>query len=346
MDFSYKYFENDQVKIIRSEEFNCFFNKDSGNCVTYGKTIDDDVDFCPFGPTLLDIEISCDCNGVGGSLCEECYKSNAPGGHNMSFEDFKIVFDKLPNTVGQIAFGVSSCATTNKDIWKIFEYCKTNGVIPNLTIADISSDTAKKINEYCGAVAVSCYKGKKEYCYNSIKLLTDLGMNQVNIHFCIHEKTYEFALEVLNDIKTDDRLKKLNAIVFLQLKQKGNGINLTRINNDNFNTLLDKAFENNVSVGFDSCGGHRFKKYCENNNKEHLLQYVTGCESTKESLYINSKCEAFPCSFVEDEYEWDKGIDVKRVNDFIKDVWYNNKIINFRKNITDNCFSQCQYFKV
>jgi len=39
--------------------------------------------------------------------------------YNMSFDTFKILLDKLPKTLGQIAFGCDATTESNPDVWKI-----------------------------------------------------------------------------------------------------------------------------------------------------------------------------------------------------------------------------------
>jgi len=341
----YIYKITDNKKYFASKEFSFVFDMDNGNTAFWGKTMEDDSDYNPHGPLLLDIEISEKCFGVGGSLCKECYKSNSPEGKNMSFDNFKIIADKLPEFVTQIAFGTSSCATTNPEFEKMLKYCREINIIPNLTVADITQETADMLSKYCGAVAVSNYLGKKDYCYDSIKKLSDTSLEQINMHLCVHDNTFDHAMSTMNDIKNDSRLEKLNAIVFLQLKNKGRGKNLKRLSDDQFNTLTQKALDSNRPFGYDSCGGNRFKNFCKENDKTELLQMVTGCESCKQSYYISADCKGYPCSFTEGEKGWIEGIDMLKINNFKDDVWYGKQTIKFR-NMVENEFSTCPIFKV
>ena len=57
--------------------------------------------------------------------------------------------------LNQVAFGADSKAKSNPDLWKMMDYCRTNGIIPNITVAEINDETADKLVEKCGAVAVS-----------------------------------------------------------------------------------------------------------------------------------------------------------------------------------------------
>lgn len=88
-------------KMLISDEYNYVFNKVNGNFARWGKTQEDDPTMAPFGPEILDIEVTTICGGVPNkegivSPCAFCYKSNGPKGINMSFETFKEIIDKLP----------------------------------------------------------------------------------------------------------------------------------------------------------------------------------------------------------------------------------------------------------
>lgn len=340
----YHYKETDSKKILNSENFNCVFDKNDGTCYTWGKTLEEDVDFSPFGPLIADIEISSICNGVKGKLCDCCYKKNSPKGENMSFETLKKIVDSFPPMIQQVAFGVSSCATTNPEFEKMLHYCNEKQIKPNLTIADISNETADMIAENCGAVAVSCYDDKN-VCYDNVKMLTDRKMKQTNIHFCLYEDTYSRALEVIDDIKNDSRLIDMNAIVFLSLKNKGRGKKLKRINQHKFDILMKKCIDSNIKFGMDSCSGFKFENFCKENDKLKLLPMITNCESTLQSVYFNCKGEYYPCSFCEGERDWHEGINIDDVECFIKDVWYHERVKKFRDTITKTC-GNCFMFDV
>ncbi len=91
-----KIFENDNVKLLRSEGYNFNFDKRSGFFARWGKTESDDPSFSPFGPEIMDIEIS---EGEGCPLsCPFCYKGNKKGNNatNMSLDTFKKIFATFP----------------------------------------------------------------------------------------------------------------------------------------------------------------------------------------------------------------------------------------------------------
>lgn len=201
------------MKAYKSTNYNYIFNPSNGFFMRWGKTFEEDPQSAP-APEILDIEISTICH----KACSHCYKSNTSNGENMSLETFKILFSKLPTTLTQIAFGIGDL-NGNPDMIKIFKYCRENKVIPNVTIngEDLTDKKAECLSQLCGAVAVSIYD--YDICYDAVKKLTDRGMKQVNIHCLTSLETFDRCMRVLKDSKTDDRLKKLNAIVFLRYKE-------------------------------------------------------------------------------------------------------------------------------
>lgn len=322
-----KIFVDRNLKIIKSRDFNNIFNMETGYSMTWGRTKEENPEYCPYGPLIADIEITTKCSGPGGKLCPFCYKGNTLEGFNMSLDTFKVIFNKLPKTIQQVAFGADSSLEMNPDIWGIMDYCLENNVIPNITCADITSEVALKLSERCGAVAISLY-GDKDLCYDSVKRLTDLGMTQINIHSMVSENTYERCLDVIDDIQSDPRLSKMNAIVFLSLKRKGRGVTFKQLSEDKFKVLVDKCLQGNIKFGFDSCSYQKFVKSIEGHEMyNQFLQMAEPCESARMSAYIDVHGNYYPCSFCEGIGE---GISVVDCNDFLEDIWNSPRNINFR----------------
>lgn len=344
--------ENETVKSIRSKSINFDFNKKTGFTATWGKTLKDDPDFCEYGPMIADIEVTTSCKGTGGKLCKFCYKSNTPNGKNMSFDTFKKIFDKLPRTLTQIAVGADSQATSNPDLFKMMEYSRKNGVVPNITVAEISDEVADKLSELCGAVAVSRYEDKN-ICYNSLKKLTNRGMNQTNVHIMVSEESYDNVMETIKDSLIDERLSKLNAIVLLSLKKKGRGEGFTPLSEDKFKNIVDFSLDNNVSIGFDSCSAYKFLSSVKNREDYKMFEMVSEpCESSLFSSYFNVDGMFFPCSFTEGCKEWEEGLSASECVDFIEDIWMHPRVIKFRNKLLEtvngNSLScrECPYFKI
>ena len=349
--------ENDKLKALKSENYNFIFNKKDGFFCRWGKTQEDDGDFELGITEIADIELSTVCHGVG-SPCKFCYKSNVGHkGDNMSLETFKKVYEKLPPSVTQIAAGIGDI-DGNPDLFEIFKYCNDNGTSINVTIngARMTPEYYDNLKKYCGAVAVSVYD--KSLSYDAIEQLTNRGMKQINIHFMISEETVDKAYEIMNDMKTDPRLSKMNAIVFLSLKKKGNAKSgFTQLSQDKFDKLSKYALDNNISFGFDSCSSFKFLHYVDSaknldeKQKDEIRQSIEPCESSIYSSYIScgsstSNPKYYPCSFCEGvNDDWKDGIDVLECDNFLNDIWQNEKTVKFRKNLI-SCGRDCPIYKI
>lgn len=266
-----------------------------------------------------------------GLLVHNCYKSNNPNGKNMSFETFKTIFDKLPDTMTQIAFGADASCEANPDIWKMMEYCRKNNVVPNITVADISEDTAVRLSSLCGAVAVSHYQ--TDICKRSIGFLHKHGLKQINVHQMVSEETLEKCYDIMEAAKD---IPGLNAIVMLSLKQKGRGRNFTPLPYYLFKDMVDYAMSNKVPLGFDSCTAHKFIKYVrdsKNEKLEELIKFVEPCESMLFSTYIDVDGVAFPCSFTPGSPGWDKGLDVVTCENYMEDIWNHPRMEEWRSRL-------------
>jgi MoaA/NifB/PqqE/SkfB family radical SAM enzyme len=175
----------------------------------------------------------------------------------------------------------------------------------------------------------------KDITYNAIKKLTDLGMTQINIHFVLSEETFELAKQLMEDVKKDSRLAKLNAIVFLGIKNKGRAeINkYTPLDKEKFKELIHYAIQNNIGVGFDSCSAGKFMNAIEGIPEyQKFVQLAEPCESLRMSMYIDVNGIAYPCSFATNTLNWEDGIDLLRDNiNFQKDFWFHPRVVEFRK---------------
>lgn len=221
----------------------------------------------------------------------------------------------------------------NSDLFKMFDYCRNNGVVPNITINgyNLTDDYAAKLASVCGAISVSRYQ-PKEVCYNAVKKLTDNGLKQVNIHMVAAKDTYEDCFDLMQDAKNDERLRNLNAIVFLLLKPKGKRNNLKSLTLDEYKKIVRHAMDNKIRVGTDSCAAPLFLKSLTENELEVNLKYIESCESFGLfSCYINVDGDYYPCSFAEGASGWEIGMSVLNCENFLKDVWHSDKLKSWRK---------------
>jgi len=130
----YRIMDAKTVKICLGDDYNFVFDKVNGDFKRWGKTFDDDPEFSPISPEILDLEISV--NGCPNK-CKFCYKNNTnEPATNMSFDTFKKIIDSMPKCLTQIAFGITG-VQTNPDFIKMMEYCREIGVIPNFTLSGI-----------------------------------------------------------------------------------------------------------------------------------------------------------------------------------------------------------------
>ena len=102
---------------------------------------------------------------------------------------------------------------------------------------------------------------------------------------------------------------------------------------DKFNKLIETAQEMGVSVGMDSCTAPMMLKYAQENEQWDIVNSIEPCESTLFSVYINVDAEMFPCSFTEGTPGWENGISMLEANDFLKDVWFNNRVAEWRDSL-------------
>lgn len=265
-------FIEDGKKKFRSGKYNYDFDLEHGFFARWGGSFDDDPTWSPFGPEILDFEITTQCSGIDGNLCKYCYKSNTHKGENTSYETFKSVIEKINynQQLTQVAFGLGSTAEENLDLWDMCDYLRRNHIIPNGTVAQVDERTAMKIAENFGAVAVS-YHDDFKVLGDTVRNLhtarnqagTNSRLRQINIHFMIAEETFEDCKKLFQFIiEKSPKLTGINAVVLLGLKKCGRAtkFNYNRISDEHFEELVKMAFANNIGIGFDSCSANRFEE--------------------------------------------------------------------------------------
>jgi len=249
--------------------------------------------------------------------------------------DKEIEYIKIYNKgmLTQIAFGICDL-DTNPDFLKMMKYCREFDVIPNFTFNGngLTNELAEEISKVAGAVAISNHKNT----YDCVKTLTDKGMKQINIHFIVHDKSYDSIFKLIDDIKTDSRLEKLNALVLLRYKPKGNNRDkFKQITLEQYKNIINYSIQKGVSIGFDSCSAPLYLQVVKDNPELKKTEiFVEPCESSLFSSYINCKGEFYACSFCEGEGMWKTGINV--LNQDFKDVWNNTQANKFREKLLKN----------
>jgi sulfatase maturation enzyme AslB (radical SAM superfamily) len=344
------------LKIVTHPGYNYIFSEKTGEFARCGATLDEDPQYSPLGPEIADIEISTICSGINGSPCAWCYKSNTMDGENMSLSLFQQVFAKFPENLTQIAFGIGDI-DGNPEIKSILKWCRENNlnrvVIPNITIngSRLTSAWVEFLSQTCGAVAISRYS-PKEICYTAVEQLAseinkeDRTLQQVNIHQLLAVETFNACMETLHDIQTHPQLAKLNAIVFLGLKPKGNRNKMhPLLDQEKFSELVQYALKNHLRIGFDSCSANSFLKSIQNHPfHSDLAAMVEPCESMGFSIYVNVKGKIFPCSFLEGEKGY-KGVDLFHCENFLDEIWNGKTATEFRLKLQEKKRS-CPHFQI
>lgn len=340
----WRVWDGDTFKMTMCEDhsYNCFFNKLTGYNVRFGVEVEDDPEYCALGSEILDLEVSVGgCPPVhGSSNCKYCYKNNtnrAP--FNMSFDTFRSIVDSFPKNLSQIAFGITGLKT-NPDLEKMFVYCRSTGIIPNVTTVGVDMDEHMKdvLAHYCGAVAVSCYTNAKELCYKTIKELHDYAREKykrdmhINMHIVLSKDNMPHVEDVLKDI-AEKRVDGLKSVVLLRIKPCGRAKNMDCVvTRDMYEKLVTYCMDNNISFGFDSCSATPVMEVLKGLGKESLCSCCESCESSKLSAYINVKGEYWSCSFAE-RTDFIKPIDVLKYSN-ATDWWNSDEVkkVRFCKN--------------
>jgi len=337
------------VKVCISENYNFTFDKINGDFKRWGKTYEEDPQFSPVGPEILDLEISV--NGCPNN-CSFCYKSNSnKAATNMSFETFKKIIDSMSKSLTQIAFGITGIQT-NPDFLKMMKYCREIGIVPNFTLSgiDLTDEIANEVSKLVGALAVSAYQADKNICYNTVDKFVKLGVSQTNIHLLVSKENIDFVYEVLNDRISDERLKMMGSIVFLGVKPKGRAkYRYTPLPSSEYKKLIEFCFNKKISIGFDSCSAPKFESSVKLMNisekdKEKLISCSESCESSLFSSYINCNGEYWHCSFSEDE-DGQNCVNCLDYDHFIE-VWYSDPVKNFREKSMASYQDGCRYCHV
>lgn len=333
----YEINQTETRKSLRSPSYNYDFYTRTGLFARWGTSKEDDPQYSEFGPEIVDIEIS---SGAGCPMsCPYCYKGNGKGdsASNMSLATFERVLSVFPDTVTQIAFGITSVASS-PDLFDIFRHCHRKRVVPNVTVNGSDPvEEAWRLARMSGAIAVSINEGNYEQGVQLVERLSGLN-GQVNVHCLVSEQTVDFVYELCDTVKHDGRLSGMNAVVFLGLKPKSRGQGFDVLPLDSFVGLVHHCLESGILFGFDSCSASRFEEAVRSSaltdvRKRVLLTHSERCESGLFSLYVDVKGRAWFCSFGEGETECIA--DLTEVEDFMSEVWFNDAAVKWRHRLME-----------
>lgn len=340
-----------KLTYCEDHSYNCFFNKFNGYNVRFGKTVDENPEWCKLGPEIADIEVvTGSCPKVNSENCRWCYKNNtSAAGKAMTLEQFKKIVMGFPRNLSQVAFGITG-VKSNSYLADMLKWLHEYGVVGNLTLtgADLDDEMTDVLCQYCGACAVSCYDKAKELCYSTIKKIHDTAREKfkrnmsVNMHIVIADFSMPHIMDVLNDIK-DGKVPGLKSVVMLHAKPVGRAKNLNcSLSKENLIKVIKFCLDNGISFGFDSCNGHNVQDILVEMGKPELCTSIEPCESARISIYCNVEGKITPCSFVEHVFE-DSAIDLLNGNTKLVDVWATDKMLNGFRNC-NKCSTSCPIY--
>jgi radical SAM protein with 4Fe4S-binding SPASM domain len=339
-----KVIDNKDVKIFSSPAYNYIFRKEDGFFLRWGRTKEDNPKFGPFGPELLDISITSRCYP---GTCKYCYQNAKKDGLDMSVDYLRKLLEKIPPSVGQIAWGGGE-PTMHPDFVEILRMTREDfGIVPNYTTNghNLTKEIVEATAKYSGAVATS-YHGDWDVTLQSVNKFTEAGMDQTNIHFVLSEDTIDEAIWLCG--RPQNAFKNVNAVVFLLYKPQGRAPKSGILRNESKILELLKLMRENKSfkMGFDSCSVPMLYKFASGKQDIEMLELLAEpCESTLFSYYIDVDGKGYPCSFCKSHVE---PINVNAEEEdfnFLRDVWYNHITTEFRRknmNSTQDC-GDCKY---
>lgn len=130
---SFKIVENDKTRILRSEDYNYVYTKDTNKLLRWGKDTQDVPKFNPHGPEEVCFKVY--------SLKEE------PSGKitctYLSFDIFQQIFQKLPKTVARINFVSDNTSLNqfkNPDFQKILKACSNKIRVCEIGVSNFAKD--------------------------------------------------------------------------------------------------------------------------------------------------------------------------------------------------------------
>lgn len=340
VDEHWTVYESDTFKMFVNDEstYHEFYSKIDGFTLRFGKTVDEDPSWCPIGNTIADIEIvSGKCPKINGHNCRFCYKSN--GGESatcMTLSEAERLLDFINQNrqLTQVAWGITGFYT-NPDFEHMLKMCKSKGITPNYTTngVDLDDHAIDVTLDNCGRVAVSCYDGAKEICYDTIRKFGDAAAKRnmkfpCNIHVVLSKDTFPHVMSVLKDA-ADGKIDNLGAIVMLRMKNVGRAKNLDpHIPDSMYEEVVNFCLEHDVKFGFDSCGCHRVEDVLRKIGREDLISSIEPCESSRFSGYWNVKSQYYNCSFCE-QLQDHTAIDPYKYGTFTE-FWHSKEVEDLR----------------
>ena len=327
------------MKIRKEKEFVSFFDENTGRYIRTGiieNGQDTGIDpFMASFPELLDVGIMGHCihgqKGLCGKAGIECYQGGSQKNcDNMALEDFEEIVRQCKGKTYQFALGGRGDPEQHEHFREILEICHFAGIVPNFTSSGfgMTRELAKLCSQYCGASAISWYRG--QYTLKAIRMLIDAGA-KTNIHYVLSRETVDEAVERLVARSFPEQV---NAVIFLLHKPVGLGKpeNVITTNNESFQKLISlvNSVDTGYKIGFDSCTVPALI----NNPGSIDLDSLDTCEAARWSAYISPDMKMMPCSFDNQQMRW--AVDLRK--NTIEEAWRSSQFEDFRMHLRTSCY--------
>lgn len=284
-------------------------------------------------PHMVDVGIMGHCMHGKSGLClksgVQCYQNGLEiSKPNMSLKDFVGIVEQCKDLTNQFALGGRGDPNEHEDFETILRICRENRIVPNYTTSGFNL-TDKQIEiskKYCGAVAVSWYRG--EYTLSAIRRLVDAGV-KTNIHYVLNSDTLNEAIDLF---EKNAFPQGVNAVIFLTHKPVGLGQHekCLKYNDPRVHHIfkLIQQGRRRFKVGLDGC----LVVGLINSGLKFDMRYLDTCGAARFTCYIDAEMLMHPCSFDSDNQF---AVDLKRHT--MIEAWNSSKFQKFRKILLTGC---------
>ncbi|MGE4284620.1 MAG: SPASM domain-containing protein [Clostridia bacterium] len=312
------------------------FNPNNGTLVRFPARNKEDFSCEPLVrsyPELIDIGIMGHCTESCKRYCSsvgvDCYQRGGTVlNPHMDIEDYKSIILQSKGKTFQVALGGAGDPNKHPDFKEILEFTSNASIVPNYTTSGfmLTDEEIEYSKKHCGAVAVSLYsrlingRESNPITFRAVERFVEAGC-KVNIHYVISKRSLPEACERLLKDKFPSNIA---AVVFLLYKPVGDGSSNQVLNGnenelDSFFHLAEK--EHPYRIGFDTC----FVPLLLKNMNNIDYNSIDSCEASRFSMYIDSRMNAYPCSF-----GIERGIGLSLRTATIQDVWDSLQFDSYR----------------
>lgn len=287
-------------------------------------------------PELIDIGIMGSCiagkTGICHSVGIDCYQCGSLSDNtDMSLSEYEYIIKQCGGRVFQVALGGAGDPNKHKQFGSILRLTRETGIVPNYTTSgyQLTDEEIQLTKKYCGAVAVSYYSKLDEHGSESnsgtitaIRKFIDAGCT-TNIHYVLSRKNIK---EALYRVRNNLFPKGINAVIFLLYKPVGlaSKNHALDFKNQDYIQLLSEISRacSDWKYGFDTCQSPAIYQHA----KWVAPEVVEFCEAARFSMYIDSRCIAYPCSFGRERPEF--SVDLRTQT--IQEAWDSKQFAAFR----------------